>query len=237
MVTPSIRRWWKAPWLWAFLIVFYLLSPKMATSVVVDKMAARLYQAEVLDVLSARYTNNGNVVACLLLDMKRDGTHSRHQVELPVGPLSSPDHPAVKQRTSGVISDADDFSVVVDEAAMTEKCADVPQDTDIFTGPNKTYGRGSAYTPPEQPAFRAELYPGEFAWEIFYIAREPLRRVRLQKTMEQPEEWRDEHYIRFTFPQHQSPPRWWNAALLPPAILVDAVTGPFGWIAVVKQHG
>ena len=25
--------------------------------------------------------------------------------------------------------------------------------------------------------------------------------------------------------------------LLPPAILIDAVTGPFGWIAVIKQHG
>jgi hypothetical protein len=237
MVTQAKRRWWKSPWLWAFLFVFYLLSPRMATTVALTEAAPRQYRAEVRDVLSARRTDQGNVVACLLLDLKQDGKLYRHQVELPIASLSSPEHPDVKQRTSGVIGRGSVFGAVVDEATMTAGCADVPTDTDIYTGPNKTYGAGDADTPPEQPAFRAELYAGKYPWELYYIAREPLRRVRLMKTEVRPEEWREEHYIQFYFPPQQTPPRWWNLAWLPLAVLVDAVTGPFGWIAVVKQHG
>ena len=230
-------RWWRSPWLWLFLLVFYLLSPRMATTVALTEAAPRQYRAEVRDVLSARYTDQGNVVACLLLDMKDDGELSRHQVELPIASLSSPEHQEVKKRTSAVIGRGSVFGAQVNESTMTAGCADVPKDTDIYTGPNKTYGHGSDYTPPEQPAFRAELYAGQYPWELYYIAREPLRKVRLMKTEVRPEEWRQEHYIQFHFPPHRTSIRWWNLAWLPPAILVDAVTGPLGWIAVIKQHG
>jgi hypothetical protein len=209
----------------------------MATWVAVGQIAPGHYHAEVRNVLSVRYTDQGNVVACLPLDVEGNGELSRHHAELPVGPLSSTDHPEVKRRASTVVGRGNDFGTMVDEAAMIEGCSDVPKDSDIFTIPNETYGSGSAHTPPNQPAFRAELYAGQYPWELFYIAQEPLRRVRLMKTEVRPEEWQDEHHIRFSFSHHRTSIRWGNVVLLPPAILVDAVTGPFGWIAVIKQHG
>jgi hypothetical protein len=233
MGEPKARaRWWRAPWLWLFLLVFYLLSPRMATMVLFGEVKPRVYRAQVQDIVSASFTDSGNVRACLSLDPTSTGKTSLFQVEVPLARLVAPEHPRVLERTTNPIGRGDRLIFEVKEEELTPGCADASRPGDVYTGVDEKFG--GDHGTPAMSEYRGEMYVGDNPAYFYYLSREPLWQVRYQG---QGNEVAEEHDIWFVFPEHRTSVRWWNLAWMPLAVLVDAVTGPFGWIAVVKRHG
>ncbi|NJM40947.1 MAG: hypothetical protein HC853_09310 [Anaerolineae bacterium] len=72
---------------------------------------------------------------------------------------------------------------------------------------------------------------------IYFIDSQPLRRVTYRADYGEVERVADEHDIWFTFPTKRTGIKWGYLILMPIAFVVDAVTCPLQWVAVVNQHG
>lgn len=230
-------QWYRRPILWIWLAVFYALSPKMGTMAALAEVKPREFRAQAKDVLRAHFLPSGDVAVCFLLDRLDRGELEEYEVELPIAHMTSLANPDVRRRTSEVQKRNQTLRFWIDDTRMKQGCIRGKGDTDIFTGKNRAWGRGVPNGVPQELAFRAEIYIGDYPAYFYYVNREPLRKTRFAKAAYAPEEVKDEYDIEFIFQTQETSIRWWNVFFLPPAILIDAVTGPLGWIAVINQHG
>ena len=235
-MTEKLGSILRSIWFKIGLVIFYILSPKAFTHETLFLIKAREYNAEVRDVLYAQYMENGDVKACLLLDLKgrkENGKFPRYQVELPIAAVTRHDHPRVKEREGGLKDQGVDFRFGIDEDRMKKGCDATTKATEIYTGEPKRYGRplygGNNPSEYSEPGFKAELYIGDWASEIYYISNTPLRRVRHAAAGDHVEADAIEYDVGFIFPSHSTGMRWWYAALLPPAVIADAVLAPWEW--------
>jgi hypothetical protein len=239
------NRWYKKPeirfllgvWLGVWLIISYAISPKIATySVYYDWIKPQSYAARIVNIPAVQFLPDGNLLACLTLELKPEDKAKDYSLVLPLKEAIDPNSQIMKKWANSLNRRGDLYGLFLEEQDLVLGCQEVKGESKIYLDPEEFDKPQTYRTHEPREGYDYEFLVGPLEHHLTYLDRKPLRRVRLAANSGSPEQVEDERYVQFWFPTHTPGTRWWNGIFFLVAIPIDAIIGPLEWVLIFNQH-
>lgn len=179
----TIKTILKSRWLYALLAILYLLSPKMVTLTVWhDYIKPEMRGAHrLIRINSARFLDNGDLEACVVFGDQGNEPRDSYLV-LPLRSATDPSSEIVRDRTTRIQRNRDDFKIAIDESMLGQDCS-VVHDPSIYLNSSDNDEYWLDHDEPILDGYEHELLIGSMEGEssagVVFLTRPVLRRVRL----------------------------------------------------------